>query len=852
VLMNDVREVFHVDHRVGNVLGKARGRAAIGFRETRVEPSSMIRRPQRARLVWAALLILAVSTGELCAEETPAQPSPVEAPGAALSLADLVTEATEVAGRYAELEKALTAGFDLAATRQSIADRRGRVEGLTRQLEALKASKAYGYDQLAELKAAVRTEAQGLSQVADSLSGALAAAETVRKEWAAEKERWATWHASIPEDAALKSVKATVGEAQKTIEKALSATAKALDPMLAAHREAGDGQNKIQTLAGEIDALLQAVRTDVFRKSAPSMFSREFYGHFGPELWTDIQANLAALPRLDRGFFAAQGWVVALQILIAAALTGAIVWQARVVGKTEKWGFLHRRPLAAGLFVGVSAGAPLYLQIPPVWRFVLWVAVGVSAARLLAALISGHWKRRILYLLVAVFLATELLRVIGLPGPLFRLCVLLVAAGGALLCLWRARVNARRGDHILYVFALRLGGAVLAIVFLSQAAGYSALAAQLLGSSIQSTFLVLLAWMLALLARGAVEFAMGDRAFGRYPPVHRVSGTVGRRLGVLIDALVGALALAFLLWVWRLYDTPLEALERLMGFGFFVGGQKVSVGLGLSALGVFYASHVASAAVQAVLMEHVYPRRHMEYGARLSMNRLLHYAFMLIGFLTAVSVLGVELRNVTIVAGAFGIGIGFGLQTIVNNFVSGLILLFERPVKVGDLVQLGAQSGTIERLGLRATVLRTADHSEVIVPNSDLISAQVVNWTLSDRRSRVVVLVGIAYGSDVPAAMELLQEIAEAHPLVLRDPKPRVLFQAFGASSLDLELQVWLADVDHRPEVRSDLHREIDRRFREAGIEIPFPQQDVHLRSADAGAARAIAALPARAEEDEP
>jgi small-conductance mechanosensitive channel len=179
----------------------------------------------------------------------------------------------------------------------------------------------------------------------------------------------------------------------------------------------------------------------------------------------------------------------------------------------------------------------------------------------------------------------------------------------------------------------------------------------------------------------------------------------------------------------------------------------------------------------------------------------------------------------------------------VNNFVSGLILLFERPVKVGDTIQLGTDWGKIERIGLRATVVETFDMSEVIVPNSDLISAQVTNWTLRNRLSRVIVPVGIAYGSDVPLAMKLLREVAGESLSVMKQPEPQVLFLAFGASSLDFELRVWVANVDDRLTVRSELHQEIDRRFREAKVEIAFPQQDLHLRTVDGEARDALASL---------
>ena len=161
------------------------------------------------------------------------------------------------------------------------------------------------------------------------------------------------------------------------------------------------------------------------------------------------------------------------------------------------------------------------------------------------------------------------------------------------------------------------------------------------------------------------------------------------------------------------------------------------------------------------------------------------------------------------------------------------ILLIERPLKVGDTIQLDTQWGRVKKLGLRATIIQTFDQAEVVVPNADLISGQVTNWTLADRRMRLVIPVGVAYGSDIALVMKTLLETAANESKVLRDPEPQVLFSAFGASSLDFELRVWIADFDDRRRVQSDLLQEIDRKFRDLGIEIPFPQSDLHLRSVD-------------------
>jgi small-conductance mechanosensitive channel len=236
---------------------------------------------------------------------------------------------------------------------------------------------------------------------------------------------------------------------------------------------------------------------------------------------------------------------------------------------------------------------------------------------------------------------------------------------------------------------------------------------------------------------------------------------------------------------------------------------------------------------RALLETSFFPRKHVGRGLRDSIKKLLHYTLVLIGFFFALNLVGLELKHFVVLAGAFGIGIGFGLQNIFNNFVSGIILLFERPIKTGDVVVLDNEWGKIKKIGLRSTVVETWDRAEIIVPNSQFISEKVTNWTLTTGVARVVFPVGVAYGSDVPLVLNILEEAARQHPDVLDDPPPSPIFVGFGESSLDFELRAWMTDVNKRLRIKSDLGQYIDSRFREKGVQIPFPQLDLHLRSVD-------------------
>lgn len=240
-------------------------------------------------------------------------------------------------------------------------------------------------------------------------------------------------------------------------------------------------------------------------------------------------------------------------------------------------------------------------------------------------------------------------------------------------------------------------------------------------------------------------------------------------------------------------------------------------------------AYLVSRYLRKFLRKKVFHSEMFDKGAQHSILTIIHYLIMLIGVYAALNIVGIQLTALLAAAGVLGIALGFGLKTIISNFVSGLIIIGERNMQVGDRITVEDQWGEVTEITMRSTTVTTNDNVEVVVPNEDFITKKVINWTRQDSRVRIHVPIGVAYGSDVEEVRKILKEIAEDHESVLDNPDPRVFFKAFGDSSLNFDLACWIPDPGKKLPIKSDLNYEIERRFREENIEIPFPQRDIHM-----------------------
>ena len=281
--------------------------------------------------------------------------------------------------------------------------------------------------------------------------------------------------------------------------------------------------------------------------------------------------------------------------------------------------------------------------------------------------------------------------------------------------------------------------------------------------------------------------------------------------------LVVAVSVTAMPFVWGVDEPLWRLLQGVLSFGVAIGDHHITVLRVAGAVAWLVSMWLGGRLFGVLLERRIFPRTFLDMGVRTAIVRTSGYVLITLGALAAVRTLGFDLTNLAIMAGALGVGIGFGLQTLVSNFVSGLIILFERPFKLGDILEQDGVFGYVRRIRTRSTVLRTFDESEIVLPNADLLAHKITNWTLTDNRARAILSVGVAYGSDVVKVRDTLYRVAKEHPRVLDEP--RVYFTSFGGSSLDFRLMVWI-DIRERLQVLSDLHFAIDAAFREAGIRI--------------------------------
>jgi len=537
-----------------------------------------------------------------------------------------------------------------------------------------------------------------------------------------------------------------------------------------------------------------------------------------------------------------------LAVVYLLALFGILKTRRYVLGPgqpevSKEASQVFRRPFSVALLVTVIGTAEYMASAPIGIAFVFYLLLLIPVLRILAPLTEPK-LRTFLYVL-SVFYALEGLHLVVQLPPFFRRTVFSVMALGALVIfVWLARPSRMRSitiegpNHRILIIGIRTWLALLAVSFLANIIGFVSLA-QLLGLIVLVGPLVGAALYCGVRVLALVLSAVLHTPWARALLGVRVDAI--ERLGIRVFAFGAAwLWLKSILQLFSVYDSVIgiawNLLRRRIGFGriHFTLGDALGVVL------VLLVGYALANALTFLLKNLVLPRWRLQRGVPYALSTVTYYLLLLLVAVAALSAAGIDLNKFTVLTGALGVGLGFGLQNIVNNFVSGLILLFERPIHVGDTVEVGGLVGVVRRIGARSSTVVTLQGAEVIVPNSNLLSNQVINWTLSSQWRRVDVPIRVAYGNDPERVIKLLVGVAESHPGVLLERPPAAFFMGFGDSALNFELRFWSAWQDTWFQLQSDVTVAVAKALREAGIEIPFPQRDLRIRSVGASAAESL------------
>jgi small-conductance mechanosensitive channel len=463
----------------------------------------------------------------------------------------------------------------------------------------------------------------------------------------------------------------------------------------------------------------------------------------------------------------------------------------------------------------------------------------VAWFRVLAGMLAPALRGPLIGL--AMLSLLEVFRLVLIEVPMLDRTLLVLALGAALAgIVWLRRPQ--RLQHVpwrdlqgswfqlldgwMRLLAPTLGAGLIAALL-----GYTNLADRIAIVAIWGTFLGA-AWVaLVRVAEAVAEHLIEGSRLGQLRMIQSARPAFLRVLRR------GLRAFGLVAWVYvilgsaALWSPTQSAIGTILSASVGYGPVSISLGGVLAFFLTLWISWLLARFTSFALDREVFTRVRTPPGVSFALTTFTRYAILVVGFVIAMGAIGFSMDRVTLLLSALGVGVGFGLQNVVNNFVSGVILLFERPIRIGDRVQLEDLLGVVTRIGIRASSVRTFDGSDVIVPNGDFISARLINWTLSDEKRRVIVPIGVAYGTDPERVLEILSGVAHEHPEVLDDPPPEPLFRGFGDSSLDFELRAWTESPRGWLSIQSDLAVGINRALGEAGITIPFPQRDLHLRN---------------------
>ena len=607
-----------------------------------------------------------------------------------------------------------------------------------------------------------------------------------------------------------------------------------------------DRHNKLTTLKNDIQSALLVLSQSMFKKDNRALF-RDLSQLKQPHLLKDhvqvVKGSIQGDVEIFRSEFP---HVIRAAIILFIVLISLLTWfsynyksviSQNKINLKEVQRNLIRSPVLVGIFSTFIIIFFSYPELPFTFGLIILLILSAPIA-ILAIRFLGKGVEYLVIWAVLAYTLSLIYRLSFAPDVLQRIFLLGLSVFGLAMYGWMlvnkavhqlfknaARQKTERS--VSFVFLLMMFAAIVA-----NFAGFFSLAAFLTMVPFQITFLLVVVKVLASFVKFIFYIGLASNSLLRVNAISDFYFTIYKKLSRFVNLFFVIFFFTRMLRILRVKEVFLAWWEKMLTTKKMIGQAEISLESILVFVFVIWLSLFITKIIRYILEKDVFVRVTVSKGIPGTTIMMVRIILIVGGFFLAATAAGMQLTNLSIIIGAFSVGIGFGLQSIFNNMVSGLILAFERPINVGDVVQVGTLTGTVKNIGLRASKVKSFDGAEVIVPNGMLISDQLINWTLSDSNRRMDIRIGVAYGTDPNVVLGIIREVAATHKVVSKDPAPSAYFVGFGDSSLDFRLLAWV-DIDNRLSVESEIYVSINDKIKEAGIEIPFPQSDLHIRSDD-------------------
>ena len=602
----------------------------------------------------------------------------------------------------------------------------------------------------------------------------------------------------------------------------------------------------IQDHLKKIDEIYVEQKKEIFVKNEPSIFSIEYRDKSKTSFKKPIKEFYESEVKPSLTFLEDRIPHLVMQIIILIVI---IILFKRISNriKTAEYNqssvyrrFLAKilsRNISAAFVIALFASAIMYTDRPELLKDFIVILVIIPLVQISKTFVD---KRFYLYLnIFGVLIFLNTIYIIFPPDNMNYMFIMLFISICELFILWKGLMYFRKKPFskpvlnnlvlffIIIMFCFALAG-TSGLLY-----GSTTLAELSLNVPVYAAYSGLLIFTSAIILNGVISFILDTDSARKMNFIRFHGYTIKKRIIATVNLALSIIWFIAILSLINLKRVFYDSIADIFSYEVVVGSASFTVGDVFLFFFVIWFSIFLSNMIKIVLEKDILNKVNLAKGLPHTIALMVKYSLVTIGVLLAITAVGMPLSSLTVLAGAFGVGIGFGLQNIFNNIVSGFILLFERPIQIGDTIEVGTLLGRVKSIGSRASNIRTFDGADIIVPNGDLVSNQVVNWTLSDQRRRIEVIAGVAYGSDPHKVKELFEKVLADHSEIMDDPEPLVFFNGLGESSLDFRLLFWTSNNSEWLRIQSEIVFGVHDILYKEGISIPFPQMDLHLKSID-------------------